>query len=79
MPVGVLRILFLDAARVRQDDAAEILRAGRAEDAAAETLRDEPRQIAAVIEVRVRQDDRVMSDGLIGRSCQFRSRSSFSP
>ncbi len=57
VPIGVLRVFLLDTARVRQHDATEILRAGRAEDAAAETLRDETRQVTAVIEVRVRQDD----------------------
>ena len=55
--VGVLRVFFLNPARVGQHDAAEILGAGRAEDAAPEALRDEARQIAAVIEVRVRQHD----------------------
>ena len=57
--VGVGRIFFLDPAGVGQHDAAEILGAGGAENAAAETLRHQPRQIAAMIEVRVRQDDRV--------------------
>ena len=57
--VRVRRVFFLDAAGVGQHDPAEILRAGGAEDAAAEALRDEPRQIAAVIEVRVRQHDGV--------------------
>ena len=59
VPVGELGVLFLQASGVGQDDAAEILGALRAEHAAAEALRDEARQIAAVIEVRVRQHDRL--------------------
>ena len=55
--VGVRSILFLNPPRVRQHDAAEILSAWRAEDASAEAVRDEPRKIAAVIEMRVRQHD----------------------
>jgi hypothetical protein len=39
--LALLGVLFLDAPGVRQDDAREVLRAGRAEDAAAEALRDE--------------------------------------
>ena len=57
--VGVRRVFFLQPAGVGQDDLAQILRALRAEHAAAESLRHEPRQIAAMIEVRVRQHDRV--------------------
>ena len=64
MPVRVRGVLFLNASRVGQDDAAEILRAGRAEDPAAEALRDQARKVAAVIEVRVRQDD----GGDVGRT-----------
>ena len=44
---------------VRQHDPAEVLRARRAEDTSAEPVRDEPRQIADVIEVGVRQHDGV--------------------
>ena len=58
MTVGVLRVFFLNATRVWQHDAAQILGPRRAEDAAPETLRDQAREIAAVIEVRVRQHDR---------------------
>ena len=59
MPVRVRRILLLDPSRVGQDDAAEIAGAGGAEDAAAKPLHHEPREISAVIEMRVREHDRV--------------------
>ena len=59
VPVRVRRVLFLDPAGVRKDDAAEVLGAGGAVHAAAEPLRHQPREISAMIEVRVRQDDRV--------------------
>ena len=62
--VRVLGVFFLNASRVGQHDAAKILRAGRTEDSAPEALRYEARQIAAVIEVRVGQDDR----GDVGRT-----------
>src|SRR5690606_33189195 len=57
--VGIGRILFLEIRAIRQEDFAQRLRCGRAEDAALEALCDEERQIAAVIEMRVRQHDRV--------------------
>ena len=59
MAIRVRRIFFLDATGIGQDDPAEILCAGGAEDAAAEALGDEARQIAAMIEVRVGKDDGV--------------------
>jgi len=57
--IGERRVFLLQPAGVGQDDLAQILRAQRAEHAAAETLRHEARQIPAMIEVRVRQDNRV--------------------
>ena len=59
MPVRLPRVLFLDARRVRQHERAQVARARRAEDAAAKALADQPRQVAAVIEMRVREDDGV--------------------
>jgi hypothetical protein len=44
---------------VRQYELAEMAGAGRTEDPAAESGRNQPRQIARVIEMRVSQDDRV--------------------
>ena len=56
-------VFFLQASGIGQHDLAEILRAQRAEHAAAEALRDEPRQVAAVIQVRVGQDDGLEARG----------------
>ena len=44
-----------------------------------ETLPHKPRQVAAVIEMRVRQDNGVMSVARTGSGCQLRSRRSFRP
>ena len=55
--VRVRRILFLDASGIGQDDPAQILGPGGAEHAAAEALGYEPRQIAAMIEVGMGEDD----------------------
>ena len=44
-----------------------------------EALRDQPRQVADVIEVGVREDDGVDGRGRDGNGSQFRSRSSFKP
>ena len=55
--VRVRRILFLNPTRIRQDDAAEIECAGGAEHAASKSLRDQSRQVAAMIQVRVREHD----------------------
>ena len=57
--VGLPRVFFLDVRGVGQHERAQIARARRAEHAPAKALGDEPRQVAAVIEVRVREDDRV--------------------
>ena len=59
MPVGVPGIFFLDVRRIGEHQGAEVACAGGAEDSALEALRDEPRQVAAVVEVGVGEDDRV--------------------
>src|SRR5258708_14186322 len=59
VPVRERRVFFLETAGIGQDDLAEILRPLRTEHAAAEALRDQPRQVAAMIEMRVREDDRL--------------------
>ena len=58
LAVGALGVFFLQLRRVGEHDPRELGGGRRAEDPAAETLADEPRQKAAVIEMRVRQDDR---------------------
>ena len=63
MAVRVGRVLFLDASGIRQHDAAQILRAGGAEHPPGKTLHDNARQVADVIEVRMRQHDRVERRG----------------
>ena len=57
LPVRPPGVFFLDARRVGQHQRAQLARRRRTEDAAGETLGHEPRQIAAVIEVRVREDN----------------------
>ena len=57
--IGVGRVLFLDASGIGQNDAAEIERPCRAEHATAKPLRHETRQIPAMIEVGMRQHDRI--------------------
>ena len=64
--VGSLRVLLLKARRVGQDQRAEISRRRRREHLAAEALSDEPRQVAAVIEMGVRQNDGVDASGIDG-------------
>jgi hypothetical protein len=59
VPVRVPRILFLNMRRVGQHQRAQVLGARRAENSPSISHGDKTRQIPAVIEVRVRQDDRV--------------------
>ena len=78
--VRALRIFFLDPPGVGQHDAAEVLGAGVQKMRPRKPCGDEPRQVAAVIEMRVRQHDGVdRVGGATGSGCQLRSRSSFSP
>ena len=62
-PVGLARVLFLQPGRVGQHQLAEIGRARRAKDALVIAIGDEPRQVAGVIEVRVREH----GGGQVGR------------
>ena len=57
--VRELRVLFLQVRGVGQHQLAQVGRAAGAVHRALEALRDEPRQPAGVIDVRVRQDDGV--------------------
>jgi hypothetical protein len=59
LAVRDLGIVFLDAAGVREHDAAEILRSGRAKHPPREALRNQSGQISAVVEMGVRQHNRV--------------------
>ena len=52
-------VLFLNVRRVGQDERAQVARPGGAEDAAAKSAGDQPRQVAAMVEVRVREHDGV--------------------
>ncbi len=61
--VDVARLFLLNVRRIRQHDRAEIVRARCAEDPAPEPLRDEPRQIAAMIKMRMCQHDGVDAGG----------------
>ena len=59
LPVRVFGILLLEMAAVLQDQLCHIARRGRREDAAAEAVAHELRQIAGMVEMRVGQDDGV--------------------
>ena len=59
LAVGVTGVFFLNVRRIRQHERAQFMRAWRAENLPAKALRDEPRQVATVIEVRVCQHDGV--------------------
>lgn len=59
MLVGLSRVLFLNPSGVGQHQSAEILRPSRAKDPPGETLRHEARQIPHMIEVSVREHNRV--------------------
>jgi len=61
--VGVSRVLFLDVRGVGQHQRAQIPRAGCAEDAALESLGNQAREVSAVVEVRMGQDDGVDGSG----------------
>jgi hypothetical protein len=58
------RIFFLQPRGIRKYEPAQIRRAGRAEDAAAKSLRHEPRQEPRVIEVRMCQHHGVNGCGV---------------
>ena len=62
--VGVAGLFFLEVRRIGQHDRAQVARARRAEDPAAKSLRDEPREVAAVIEVGMRQHHGVDARGV---------------
>ena len=57
MAVRVLGVLLLQVSRVRQQDPAEVRSRPRAEDGTRETVLDEQRQIARVVEMGMRQND----------------------
>ena len=57
--VRLPRILFLNVRRIREHERAQVVRARSAEDAAPKALADQPRQVPTVIEMRMREDDRV--------------------
>ena len=57
--VRLARVLVLNVRRVRQNQRTELLGRRGAEDPAAKPGRNQPRQIPAVIEVRMGQDDGV--------------------
>ena len=59
MTIGLPRVFFLNPRGIRQDQRAQVARPRRAEDTPAESGGNQPRQIAAVVEVRVREHDRV--------------------
>ena len=68
MLVGVARFFFLQMARVRQKNAAQIARGRRAVDAACITIFHQHGQIAAVIDVRMGEHDGINA---LGRDRRF--------
>ena len=74
------RVFFLQVAGVGKDDAAQIDRRRRGVNRAAESLFHQARNPAAVVEMRVRQDDGIdFASRGSGVSRQLRSRHSFGP
>jgi len=65
--VGVSRVFFLDMGGIGQDERAQVASAGRAEDPAFEALGNQAGEIAAVVEVGMRQDDGVDAHGSHGQ------------
>ena len=63
VPVGVGRVLFLDLGRIGQYQCAQVARARRAIDPPSEPLCHQARQVAGMIEVRMRQDHRMNRRG----------------
>src|SRR3970282_678841 len=59
LPVGALRFLFLQVSTVRQQYAAQVQGRGCAEHGPTKAVAREERQVASVIEVRVRQYARI--------------------
>src|SRR5260221_14779783 len=53
--------------RIGQDDGAQVVRAGGAEDTTAEALRHKARQLTAVVEMGVREDDGIDTRGVDGK------------
>ena len=57
MTVGEGRILFLEVASIRQQDLAQIARRSGAKDRSCKSLLYKQRQIARMVDMRVRQND----------------------
>ncbi len=66
--VGMLGVKLLDAAGIRQQDFAKIARQAGAQDRSPEPVIDEHGQVAAVIEMRVGEDDSVEARGIKRRT-----------
>jgi hypothetical protein len=75
VPVGEGGVFFLDVTAVRQQDGAQVPRAGGGMHPAPEALARQQWQVAAVVEVGVRQDDGVDLAGHHRQWCQLRRRS----
>jgi hypothetical protein len=67
MPVGEGRALFLDAAAVRQQQLAQVDGGRRGQHHPFETLANQQRQRARVVQVRVREQHRVNAAGVEGQ------------
>ena len=72
-------ILFLQMSGVRQHQRTEILRRGRAEHAASKPGGNQTRQVPAVIQVRVGQDERVNGGGIDRQRCPITQPQLFQP
>ena len=65
--IGLACIFLLQSSRVRQNQTTQIGGAWSAEHTTAESLSDQTRQVAAVIKMRVGQNDRTNGCGLNGQ------------
>lgn len=69
LPVGVVGFFFLQVTRIRQQDAAQVACCGGAEDPAAKTVAHQQWQVAAVVEVGVREYDVVYGRRIDRQRC----------
>src|SRR5262249_35012474 len=64
MTIAIVGIFFLQTSRIRQEYFQQVGSASRTVNRAAKALLDEARQVACMIDVRVRDENRVQRSGL---------------
>ena len=79
MPVGVVGILLLQIASIRQEDFAKVGGGLRTENRSTKAIPDKRGQISAVVDMGMRQDDRIDGTGIDRNGTQFFRRSALKP